>query len=180
MMGFMGMNMAMNAGNNVLGGMPAAPQQTTPQQPTPGGWKCSCGATNTGAFCSSCGAKKPEAWTCSCGQTQASSALTAARARKATLPLLPLLQAGRANAALPTQASSVQNAASQSLQFPRSTSATSAAGYLPIPNILRSSAPNAATPSTRTIWYNKHNKQAFTLPYGRVLCGLIKITSVEQ
>ena len=69
MMGFMGMNMAMNAGNNVLGGMPAAPQQTTPQQPTPGGWKCSCGATNTGAFCSSCGAKKPEAWTCSCGQS---------------------------------------------------------------------------------------------------------------
>ena len=59
----------MNAGNNVLGGMPAAPQQITPQQPTPGGWKCSCGATNTGAFCSSCGAKKPEAWTCSCGQS---------------------------------------------------------------------------------------------------------------
>lgn len=113
-------------------------------------------------------------------QTQASSVLTAARARKGTLPLFPLLQAGRANAAQPTQASSVLNAASQNLQLPRSTSATSAAGHLPIPNILRSSVPNAATPSTRTIWYNKHNKQAFTLPYGRVLCGLIPIMSVEQ
>ena len=113
-------------------------------------------------------------------QTQSSSVLTAARARKGTLPLFPLLQAGRANAAQPTQASSVLNAASQNLQLPRSTSATSAAGHLPIPNILRSSVPNAATPSTRTIWYNKHNKQAFTLPYGRVLCGLIPIMSVEQ
>ena len=69
MMGFMGMNMAMNAGNNVLGSMPAAPQQVTPATPNPAanGWKCACGATNTGAFCSSCGAKKPEAWTCECG-----------------------------------------------------------------------------------------------------------------
>lgn len=69
MMGFMGMNMAMNAGNNVLGSMPAAPQQTTPTPPNPAanGWKCSCGATNTGAFCASCGSKKPEAWVCECG-----------------------------------------------------------------------------------------------------------------
>ena len=77
MMGFMGMNMAMNAGNGVLGGMAPPPQQTT-TYPQPGGatggaagsaggWKCACGATNTGAFCSSCGAKKPEAWVCSCG-----------------------------------------------------------------------------------------------------------------
>lgn len=32
------------------------------------GWKCSCGAVNTGKFCSECGAKKPESgWRCSCG-----------------------------------------------------------------------------------------------------------------
>ena len=69
MMGFMGMNMGMNAGANILGGMPAAPQQTTPVPPNPeaNGWKCACGATNTGAFCASCGTKKPEPWTCSCG-----------------------------------------------------------------------------------------------------------------
>ncbi len=69
MMGFMGMNMGMNAGNNILGSMPAAPQQTTPvhNNPAVNGWKCTCGATNTGAFCASCGTKKPEAWVCECG-----------------------------------------------------------------------------------------------------------------
>ncbi|MCH5323613.1 MAG: SPFH domain-containing protein [Eubacterium sp.] len=67
MMGFMGMNMAMNVGGNVLGDMPAATQTTS--QPAPNGWTCTaCGATgNTGAFCSGCGAKKAEPWTCSCG-----------------------------------------------------------------------------------------------------------------
>ncbi|MCL2077764.1 MAG: SPFH domain-containing protein [Oscillospiraceae bacterium] len=91
MMGFMGMNMAMNAGGNILGGM----GETPPQQPsqwnqnaappsnvspiaggaqTPpsaaDGWKCQCGATNNGAFCSDCGSKKPEVpenWACPCG-----------------------------------------------------------------------------------------------------------------
>ena len=35
------------------------------------GWKCSCGANNTGNFCQSCGAKKPSqnGWTCACGST---------------------------------------------------------------------------------------------------------------
>lgn len=35
-------------------------------------WKCKCGATATGKFCSECGAKKPEnndSWTCECGAT---------------------------------------------------------------------------------------------------------------
>ena len=35
-----------------------------------GGWTCSCGAQNTGKFCSNCGSKKPTpagSWTCSCG-----------------------------------------------------------------------------------------------------------------
>ena len=33
-----------------------------------GGWKCACGAENTGKFCSECGAQKPSAnWKCACG-----------------------------------------------------------------------------------------------------------------
>ena len=73
MTGFMGMGMAMNAN----GGFNAAQmynagvqqQQTAQQQATPAnGWKCACGATVNGNFCTECGAKKPEeGWTCSCG-----------------------------------------------------------------------------------------------------------------
>ena len=82
MMGFMGMNMAMGAN----GGFNAAQmyqagvqqQQQMAQQPAPAqsapaapanGWKCACGATVSGNFCTECGAKKPadEGWTCSCG-----------------------------------------------------------------------------------------------------------------
>ena len=82
MMGFMGMNMAMGAN----GGFNAAQmyqagvqqqQQMAQQQPAPtpvpaapaNVWKCACGATVSGKFCTKCGAKKPEAegWTCSCG-----------------------------------------------------------------------------------------------------------------
>lgn len=40
-------------------------------QPKPvvtGSWKCECGAENTGKFCCECGKPKPsEEWTCSCG-----------------------------------------------------------------------------------------------------------------
>lgn len=70
MMGFMGMNMAMgaNGGFNAQQMYQAGvqQQQTTPAQ---GGWKCSCGATVSGNFCTECGAKKPtaEGWNCSCG-----------------------------------------------------------------------------------------------------------------
>lgn len=67
MMGFMGMNMAQQTGGNILGQMNANVQQYNQQQNNPNAWKCSCGTTNTGAFCSSCGSKKPEPWTCSCG-----------------------------------------------------------------------------------------------------------------
>ena len=34
------------------------------------GWKCACGAVNTGKFCSECGSPKPApsgSWTCACG-----------------------------------------------------------------------------------------------------------------
>lgn len=46
---------------------PVQPQQ--PQAPMAGAsWTCSCGAVNTGKFCSACGTGKPsEDWTCSCG-----------------------------------------------------------------------------------------------------------------
>ncbi|MBR3779923.1 MAG: SPFH domain-containing protein [Clostridia bacterium] len=75
MTGFMGMGMAMNAN----GGFNAAQmynagvqqqQQMAKQQTQPAnGWKCACGATVSGNFCTECGAKKPEdeGWTCSCG-----------------------------------------------------------------------------------------------------------------
>ena len=79
MTGFMGMGMAMNAGNGMnaqdlfaMGQQQQAQQaaaQQAAQQPTDG-WKCSCGAINTGKFCSECGAPKPadaEGWVCSCG-----------------------------------------------------------------------------------------------------------------
>lgn len=79
MMGFMGLGMAQQAGganaqnlfamgrenaraqNGQTGGQQARPQEAS-------GWRCSCGAHNTGKFCSECGAEKPkEGWTCSCG-----------------------------------------------------------------------------------------------------------------
>lgn len=82
---FLGMGMAQNMGGNVMGGYmqnpqyvqhnpqqgmnqpqqaapQQAPQQAAPQQAAPeGGWTCSCGAVNTGKFCSECGTPKPEA-----------------------------------------------------------------------------------------------------------------------
>ncbi len=84
MTGFMGMNMAMNAGGmnaqNLFAmgqqqAQPAAapaPAAVNQQAGSANGWKCSCGATATGKFCPECGAKKPEekpanAWTCKCG-----------------------------------------------------------------------------------------------------------------
>lgn len=79
MMGFMGLGMAQQAGganaqnlfamgrenaqaqNGQMGTQQAQPQEEQ-------GWRCSCGAHNTGKFCSECGAEKPQTgWTCSCG-----------------------------------------------------------------------------------------------------------------
>ena len=65
-LGFMGMNMAQQAGGNT-----AQLYQMGQQQAAPAGnsWKCACGATATGKFCPECGAKKPEpkpagSWKC--------------------------------------------------------------------------------------------------------------------
>ena len=85
MMGFMGMNMAgqaggMNAQNLYQMGMQQQqmqmqqqpvqqPVQQQPSAPAQNGWKCSCGATNTGKFCIECGSPMPQqdGWTCKCG-----------------------------------------------------------------------------------------------------------------
>ena len=45
-------------------------QQAAPAAPAANGWKCECGAVNTGKFCMECGKPQPKAegWTCtSCG-----------------------------------------------------------------------------------------------------------------
>ncbi len=72
MTGFMGMGMAMNAngGFNPAAMYNAGVQQQQAASAAPAtGWKCACGATVNGNFCTECGAKKPaeEGWACSCG-----------------------------------------------------------------------------------------------------------------
>ena len=74
MMGFMGMNMAQNAGGmNAQSLYQMGQQQTQQPAPNPAGWTCECGTVNSGKFCSTCGKPKPapendqESWTCSCG-----------------------------------------------------------------------------------------------------------------
>ena len=73
-MGFMGMQMAGNAGSGMYGQMVEQARAAQPLGPEakPESWTCSCGQTgNTGKFCMNCGAPKPQAsagWHCpSCG-----------------------------------------------------------------------------------------------------------------
>ena len=71
--GFMGMNAAQQTGGvnaQALYQMGQQQAQNAAQAAPAGSWKCSCGAMNTGNFCTECGAKKPTAdgWTCpACG-----------------------------------------------------------------------------------------------------------------
>lgn len=68
MMGFMGMGMAANAGANLNTQQLYAMAQAQKEQDPKDGWKCSCGAVNTGNFCSNCGSKKTDGGFCSnCG-----------------------------------------------------------------------------------------------------------------
>ena len=75
MTGFMGLNMAGGAQNGFGAaqqfyqmGVQQAQQVQQTAAPAQGGWKCTCGAENTGKFCVECGAAKPAAgWKCACG-----------------------------------------------------------------------------------------------------------------
>ena len=80
MSGFMGMNMAAQAGgvnasqlyqlneqNKQAQMAQAAMQNQTTKEAN--AWTCTCGHENTGKFCSNCGTEKPveEGWSCACG-----------------------------------------------------------------------------------------------------------------
>lgn len=65
MMGFMGMNMAQNAGGFNVNALFQTGQQAVPAAVPANSWKCKCGAVNTGKFCTECGSA--QGWVCSCG-----------------------------------------------------------------------------------------------------------------
>ena len=72
--GFMGMNMAQNAGGINVQGLYQQQAQAQQAQQAAGSWICgNCGATNNGNFCTNCAAKRPApagSWICgNCGAT---------------------------------------------------------------------------------------------------------------
>ncbi len=68
MTGFMGMGFAQQSGGvNAQNLFAMGQQQQTQSAPQQSGWKCSCGATNTGKFCTECGKPQATGWTCNCG-----------------------------------------------------------------------------------------------------------------
>ena len=66
--GFMSSASATNAQQMQMQQQDAQQAQQAAAAPA-NGWTCSCGATNTGKFCTNCGSPKPASaqWTCSCG-----------------------------------------------------------------------------------------------------------------
>ena len=77
---FMGIGLGMNAAGGFMSTASATNAAQMQQQAAErraaeeaannaNAWVCSCGAKNTGKFCSECGSAKPqkESWTCSCG-----------------------------------------------------------------------------------------------------------------
>ena len=78
MVGFAGMNIAGHSGGVNAGQLyQMAQNEPKPAAPEAAGWKCSCGATATGNFCTVCGSRKPEpkaqdGWRCpGCGTVSA-------------------------------------------------------------------------------------------------------------
>lgn len=74
MAGFMGMGMGMQSAGGFMGAASDANQrqmereQARQPEPDAAGWRCVCGAKNTGKFCAECGKPRPaEGWTCACG-----------------------------------------------------------------------------------------------------------------
>lgn len=67
MTGFMGMGFAQSAGGVNAQNLFAMGQQQAQSAPQANGWKCSCGAVNTGKFCTECGKPQENGWKCSCG-----------------------------------------------------------------------------------------------------------------
>lgn len=70
--GFAGMNMAQQAGGmNAKDLFELGSNETNAASSQTNGstWKCSCGAENTGNFCTECGTKRPtkNSWICQCG-----------------------------------------------------------------------------------------------------------------
>lgn len=76
--GFMGFGMGMQSGANLFQAASAANMQqmqgmspntqAVRQNMSSNEWSCSCGARNSGNFCSNCGKQRPsEEWICSCG-----------------------------------------------------------------------------------------------------------------
>ena len=72
MIGFMGMNMAQNAGGinaQDLYKMSQESAQSNDSKVNKDEWRCSCGTKNTGKFCVECGKPRIDGWLCSCGST---------------------------------------------------------------------------------------------------------------
>ena len=82
MNGFMGVNMAMNAGGMNAQALYGMGQQQAAQAAD--SWKCACGTVVNGNFCPNCGAKKPDndGWTCSCGKVNKGNFCANVAARK--------------------------------------------------------------------------------------------------
>ena len=67
MTGFMGFGMAQQSGGANAQNLFAMGQQQQAQQSPQAGWTCSCGAQNTGKFCSNCGKQAPLTKCPNCG-----------------------------------------------------------------------------------------------------------------
>lgn len=73
MAGFMGVNMAQQAGGlnaqNLFAMGQQSAQNASDKSVNKNEWKCVCGAVNNGKFCAECGTAKPSesGWTCACG-----------------------------------------------------------------------------------------------------------------